>query len=225
MNINNMKVKIVRFFLLTLVVASVSCTKNDETTIIPVGTESYIDDILSVIPDSTMQAFEEAFGNVPQGYVPANIEGDYVIAPKQRVASSVAGWPLNPADQEPNVSLRFSEQQNGVVRVELTEALEQMTDTAFVMGSGNDFTVYFIENKAYEVPFVQTSFQVNMKRGIVIKGSMTAEGIRNLYFAVVIIEVSDDSNGLIPQYEPGSYFIYKDGNGMASRLDVEGGEQ
>lgn len=225
MNINNMKVKIVRFFLLTLVVASVSCTKNDETTIIPVGTESYIDDIFSVIPDSTMQAFEEAFGNVPQGYVPANIEGDYVIAPKQRVASNVAGWPLNPSDPEPNVSLRFSEQQNGVVRVELTEALEQVTDTAFVMGSGNDFTVYFIENKAYEVSFVQTSFHVDMKRGIVIKGSIDAEGIRNLYFAVVVMEVSDDSNGLIPQYEPGSYFIYKDGNGMASRLDVEGGEQ
>ena len=202
-----------------------NCTKNDETTIIPIGTESYIDDIFSVIPDSTMQAFGDTFGNVPQGYVPVNIEGDYVIAPKQRVASNVAGWPLNPSDPEPNVGLRFSEQQNGVVRVELTEALEQMTDTAFVMGSGNDFTVYFIENKAYEVPFVQTSFHVDMKRGIVIKGSMTAEGIRNLYFAVVVMEVSDDSNGLIPQYEPGSYFIYKDGNGMASRLDVEGGEQ
>lgn len=211
--------RIVKFLVLSLAVAFSSCTKNDDTTIIPVGTESYIDDILSVIPDSTMRAFEMAFGAVPQGYVPANIEGDYMIAPKQRVASSIAGWPLNPTDPEPNVSLRFSEQHNGVVRVELTEAQEQLTDTAFVMGSGNAFAVYYIENKSYEVPFADTAFHVDMNRGVILKGIVKDEGISNLFFAVVVLSVEDDSNGVIPQYEPGTYFIYKDGDGIASRLD------
>lgn len=199
------------------------CTKNDVTTIIPVGTESYINDIFSVIPDSTLHAFESGFGSVPQGYIPANIDGDYTMAPKQRVASNVAGWPLDSIDPEPNVSLRFSEQHNGVVRVDLAEASEQTTDTAFVMGTDNAFTVYFVENKNYEVPFAGTAFHVSMKRGVILKGNVEAEGIRNLYFAVVIMDVSDDSNGLIPQFEPGSYFIYKDGDGIASRLDSEGG--
>ena len=218
-----MKNKIVSFILSVVSIAFVSCTKNDATTIVPIGTESYINEIFSVIPNSTLHDFELAFGSVPQGYIPAKIDGDYTMAPKQRVASNVAGWPLNPINPEPNVSLRFSEQHNGVVRVDLAEASEQTTDTAFVMGTDNAFTVYFVENKNYEVPFAGTAFHVNMKRGVVLKGNVEDEGIRNLYFAVVIMEVNDDSDGLIPQYEPGSYFIYKDGDGMASRLDSEGG--
>ena len=208
-------------FVLPLLVAN--CTKNDVTTIIPVGTESYVQDILSVIPDSAMVQFNASFGAVYEGYIPPKIEGRFVIGPKQRVASNVVGWLLNPTDPEPNVSLRFSEQHNGVVRVDLAEASEQTTDTAFVMGTDNAFTVYFVENKNYEVPFAGTAFHVNMKRGVILKGNVEDEGIRNLYFAVVIMEVNDDSDGLIPQYEPGSYFIYKDGDGIASRLDSEGG--
>ncbi len=218
-----MKNKIISFILSAVSIAFVSCTKNDATTIVPIGTESYINDIFGVIPDSTLHDFESAFGSVPQGYIPANIEGDYVMAPKQRVASNVVGWPLNSIDPEPNVSFRFSAQHNGVVRVDLAEASEQTTDTAFVMGTDNAFAVYFIENKSYEVPFVGSVFHVNMERGVILKGNVEAEGIRNLYLAVVIMDVSDDSNGLIPQYEPGSYFIYRDGDGMASRLDSEGG--
>ena len=218
-----MKSKIVGFILMAVSIAFVSCTKNDTTTIVPIGTESYINDIFSVIPDSTIHDFELAFGSVPQGYVPANIEGDYVIAPKQRVTSSLAGWPLNLTNPEPNVSLRFSEQHNRVVCVDLVEAFEQTTDTAFVMGTGNEFTVYFIENKSYEVPFGGTAFHVSMKRGVILKGDVKDEGISNLFFAVVIMDVESDSDGVIPQYEPGTYFIYKDGDGMASRLDSEGG--
>lgn len=213
-----MKKQIIRIFILAMIVSFASCTKNDDTTIVPVGTESYIDDILNMIPDSTMHVFEAAFGAVPHGYIPANIEGEYVVAPKQRVASSVVGWPLNPPEPEPNVTLRFSDQHNGVVRVELAEAAEQTTDTAFIMGTGNDFTLYFVENKSYEIPMTDT-VHVNMERGVIIKGSVDDEGISNLYFAVVILGVEDDSNGTVPQYEPGTYFIYKDGDGKASRLN------
>ena len=209
-----MKKKIFRLLVSALAVVFVSCTKNDDTTIVPLGTESYIDEILGVIPDSTMQAFETAFGAVPRGYIPANVEGDYVIAPKERVASNVEGWMMNP-DPELNVSLSFSEQHNGVVRVELSEAIEQLTDTAFVMGTGNAFTVYFVENKSYDVTLDET-FHVNMERGVIIKGNVNADGISNLYFAVVILKVEDDFGGIVPH--PGSYFVYRDGNGLASRL-------
>ena len=40
-----------------------SCTKNDENTIALIGTESYIDDILSVIPDSLQTRFFAEFGS------------------------------------------------------------------------------------------------------------------------------------------------------------------
>ncbi len=52
-----------------------SCTKNDDNTIALIGTEYYIDDILSVIPDSLQTRFCAAFGNIPEGPVPPKIEG------------------------------------------------------------------------------------------------------------------------------------------------------
>ena len=180
-------------------------------------------DILSVIPDSTMAEFDAAFGAVSEGFIPPDIEGKYVIGPKQRVASNVAGWPLVPPEPEPNATLQFFNQNNGVASIEFSEAFDQRTDTVYVMGNENDFTAYAIESKSYDLVYSEDTYHVDMKRGIVVKGSVSAEGIRNLHFAVVIMDVNDDSDGLIPQYEAGSYFIYKDGDGLASRLDSAGG--
>lgn len=212
-----MKKRIFWFSCIVLAVVFASCTKNDETTIVPVGSESYIEEILQVIPDSTKQAFDLVLGTFPQGAIPPKIEGAFVVSPKQRVASSIENWPLNPADPEVDVYMDFYDQHNGVVTVKLTEVQEQVTDTAFVMGTGNDFTLYFIENKGYEVEATNATYHVSMKRGVVMKGRVTDEGIRDLYMAVVILAVEDDSNGVLPEYEPGTYFIYKDGDGMASR--------
>ena len=129
--------------------AMTSCTKNDDNTIVLIGTEYYIDEILSVIPDSLETRFFAEFGSIPEGPVPPKVEGSYVMNPKQRVGSNVAGWPLQSI--EPNMYMRFSGQHNGIVTMDLNEATETVTDTVFVCGSGNAFAVYFIENKAYEI--------------------------------------------------------------------------
>ena len=190
-----------------------SCTKNDESTIVLIGTEYYIDDILSVIPDSIQTRFFSEFGSIPDGPVPPKIEGSYVMSPKQRVASNVAGWSLQAV--EPNVYLRFTGQHNGIVAMDLNEATETLTDTVFVCGDGNAFAVYFIENKAYEMEVDNHTYHVRMKRGVVMKGQVVDDGLSNFRYATVVMEVEDDSNGLIGQYGNGSYFIYKDGDGKA----------
>ena len=51
-------------------IAMTSCTKNDTSTIVLIGTEYYIDDILSVIPDTLQSKFFAAFGSIPEGPVP-----------------------------------------------------------------------------------------------------------------------------------------------------------
>ncbi len=197
--------------------ALTSCTKNDTTTISLIGTEYYIDDILSVIPDSLETKFLSDFGSIPDGPVPPKIEGSYMMNPKQRVSSNVQEWPLQAV--EPNVYLRFSKQHNGIVTMDLNEATETMTDTVFVCGNGSAFTVYFIENKAYEVQVDNHTYHVRMKRGIVMKGTVSDRGLSNFCYATIIMETEDDSGGLIGQYENGSYFIYKDGDGTAENQE------
>lgn len=194
-----------------------SCTKNDENTIILIGTEYYIDDILSVIPDSLRPQFMAEFGSIPSGPVPPKIEGSYVMSPKARVGSNVADWPLQAI--EPDTYLRFSGQHNGIVTLNLAEATETITDTVFVQGSGSNFAVYFIENKAYDMEVDNATYHVTMKRGIIMKGQMTPNGLSGLRYATIIMKTEDDSNGLIGQYDNGSYFIYKDGDGNAANYE------
>ena len=162
------KIGILSLVLIGMVFAS--CTKNDESTIVLIGEERYIDDILTVIPDTLRPMFDSYFGGIPEGPVPPRIVGSYVVDPKMRYASNVELWPLSVL--EPNVYLRFSDQNNGTVTMDLAEATEQMTDTVFVMGHHKDFTVYFIENKAYDIPFETQSFHVRVKRGVIMTGTV-----------------------------------------------------
>jgi hypothetical protein len=192
-----------------------SCTKNDDNTIALIGTEYYIDDILSVIPSSVQTRFFADFGSIPEGPVPPKVEGSYVMSPKQRVSSNVdvIDWPLNVVEN--NTWLRFSNQHNGIVKMDLNEATETKTDTVFVCGNGNAFTIYFIENKEYEMAMGGQTYHARVKRGIVMKGQVTSDGLSDFRYATVIMETEDDSNGIFTQYPPGSYFIYKDGDGVA----------
>ena len=211
---------IVKFVSLAFVLSGLlfsSCTKNDENTIVLIGEELYIDDILTVIPDTLKPTFDAIFGTIPEGPVPPKIEGSYVVDPKQRVSTNVEYWPLSVI--EPNVYLKFSEQHNGVVTMDLNEATEQLTDTVFVTGNHRDFTVYFVENKAYDVPFNGQSFHVRVKRGVIMKGTVTNNGFSNFKIASIIMEAEDNSNGILSQYAPGSYFLYKDGDGLAENLE------
>ena len=186
-----------------------SCTKNDESTIALIGTEYYIDDILSVIPDSLQTQFFAQFGSIPEGPVPPKIEGEYVVAPKVRVASNLPGWSLQAV--EPNTYLRFTRQHNGIVTLNLNEISENVTDTVFVCGDGQNFAAYYIENMEYELGRV--------KRGVVIKGQKTEQGLSGFRFAQVIMETEDYSNGQYPPSPVGTYYIYKDEDGLAENFD------
>lgn len=194
-----------------------SCTKNDDNTIALIGTEDYIDDILSLIPDSLQTRFLAEFGSIPEGFTPPKIEGSYVMDPKLRVSSNVDGWPLQP--QEPNMYLRFSGQHNGIVKMDLNESTETVTDTVFVRGNGSAFAVYIIEDKAYEIEFNNQTFHARIERCVVMKGQVSADGLKDFRYATIIKDTEDDANGILGLYDKGSYFIYRDGDGIARNQD------
>lgn len=186
------------------------CTKNDDTTLILLGTEDYVEDILNAIPNTLRETFEQHFGEIPQGYVPPKIEGDFLVAPKKRCFSNLPIWPLNVL--EPNMSLHFANQHNRVVEINLTEALEMYTDTVYITGYDNYFTVYYQE---YKTLIIEGADDATLKRGIIIKGEMTEEGIKDLYFANIIMDVQGEvTDELVAS---GQFFIYKDGDGIARR--------
>ncbi len=204
---------ILYLLLLFLFACFSSCTKNDDSTIILLGPESYVDDMIATIPDALCLTFEEQFGEIPMGYVPPKVEGFYVVAPKQRCYSNVPNWPLSVV--EPNMTLSLSNQHNSVVELNLAEATETFSDTVFIVGHDNLFSVFYQEWKEMTV----NAHDVVMKRGIIIKGEMCDEGIKDLFFATIVMEVDGDEDNVLAQ--PGQYFIYRDGDGLAEKKEEE----
>lgn len=209
---NTNKVILSLAFLLAGGLALVSCTKNDDTTIVPIGTEDYIEDILAVVPDS---AFWADYGSIHRGPIPPNIEGAYLIAPRLRIGTNVPGMPSELV--EPNANLSFTKQHNGLIVMDLNETSETVTDTVFVMGSGSNFTAYCIEDKSYDLILGSTSYHVNCRRGIVISGKVTAAGISDFRYATIVMSAESHPAGA-PMQEAGSYFFYKDGDNLAERM-------
>ena len=199
----------ITFGLLLLLAGSVllgSCIKeNKGETIALIGTEYYIDDIISVIPDTLQGKFNTLFGGYHQGAVPDKLEGSYVVNPNLLKSTNLQ---IPTPRLDPDVNLRFSWQNNGTMVVELyQESTVQITNPVFVMGSDKEFTVYFVEEKSIETG-------AWMKRGVVISGRLTDSGLANFRMAFVILESEGE---LAPA--PGSYYYYEDGDAMARNCD------
>ena len=109
------------------------------------------------------------------------------------------------------MSLHFTNQHNRVVEINLIEALDMFTDTAYITGYDNFFAVYYREYKS----IVIDGNEAIIERGIIIKGEMSDEGIKNLYFANIIMNVNGDvSDDLV---RPGEFYVYRDGDGLARK--------
>lgn len=208
--------KTIKISILILIFSSIlhSCTTNDDSTVILLGQENYVQNMNEIIPDSLLNIFETYFGTINTGYIPPNIEGKYVINPKRRVYSNVStGWPLDVV--EPEVTITISEQHNRVCIMEIDEYISTVTDTAYISGVDNFFTVYLTERKTLSY----SGYESDITRNIVCKGEITPNGIKDLYIASVIIDVEDDSNGGIVQYKQGDFFIYKDADNMSDKIE------
>lgn len=211
------RIKRLAFVFIAMMVSAMittSCTKNDESTIVLLGEEQYIDDILDVIPDTLLTVFNKNF-SIHRGYIPPNIEGSYCFSPKKRKLSSVPTqyWPLSTI--EPNVELKFSDQHNRVATFSHYEELNTETDTVFIIGHDTYFTTYYIENILLDYGWGEVKY----KRGIIYSGRMREQGIGGLAYASIIMDVENYTNGHVETYPVGSFFLYEDGDGLAEKID------
>lgn len=195
-----------------VVIMFMSCSKKtyDEESIILLGTESYVVPLNNFIPDSLKVTFPNNIGEIPSGYIPPNIEGEYVISQKEFCHSNF----INLFDKL-DMHLRISKQHNRVAKVEFDEGGTVVTDTAFIMGKDQLFTLYFYEQK--NMAFYGNSFRVD--RCVVITGEKTDTGIKNLMFGNVILDAKQGENPFIGNFIPGWYFIYKDKDGLSENCD------
>lgn len=206
-----MKRKGVIFGFLLLMISGIllsSCIKeNNGKTIALIGDEYYIEDILKMIPDSLQDKFETLFDGIPQGAIPADL-GDscsYVVSPNVLVSTNL--WNMSSPIPQPDVYMRFSKQNNGIVVMELAETTLQKTDTVYVMGNNGDFTVYYVEEKHLDL-------DIYVKRGIVMCGKVADNGLSDFRMVFVVLEAGGEQAP-----NPGSYYYYEDRDGLAERCE------
>lgn len=202
------KTVIVLAIAVNVLLAMTQCKKESTAgdSIILLGTENYVKKLTEIIPEEWQDDFSTHFGEMPQGYIPPNIEGEYAISPKQFVYSNFLDL-----SNDLDMYLKITDQHNRVATVEFYEGETIRTDTAYLMGSGQNFSLYFVEKRTLD-------FYGNLStvsRVVLITGEKTQEGIKKLRFGNMILNASEPVNPFIGTFIPGWFFIYKDQDGLA----------
>jgi hypothetical protein len=180
-----------------------------ETIIIPndgssSGTSTTIEEY--AIPLS-VQAQLKQYISIYEGGTPPVVEGTYLMSKTQTVYCSDNGY--IPGYIIDDITIKFSNQlsqRNTLKYEESGTNYYAYGNDVVIIGSGNNFTTYFVSNGSIE--------GVSYKQTLVISGTLTSSGIRNLYYAFVMIDKgSDPTNKLMNVDE---YRIFKDSDGLAA---------
>ena len=205
--------------ILCLLLGCLSCQKERPgDTIILVGEESYVKSLKELIViDSLKNVFPHQFGDMPQGLIPPNIEGEYFIDSLQLLHSNYAI-----TENAAEIHLEVSQQHNRVATVRIHQGTTAVTDTAYIMGSvtlsDNDtlgyFTLYLKEEK--EINFQDAH---SVTRFVVFTGVKNRQGIQNLKYGSIVLDSDFQENLYVGPFTPGAYFIYRDADGLSENSD------
>lgn len=204
--------KIYLFLIVLLSVCCIGCQKGDTTgeTIILLGKETYVKPIRDFIPDSLYTTFDTIFithgDHTHDGYIPPNIEGVYYVNPK-----IICYTNYYDTVHSHGMYFEITNQHNRIACINLLDGGSVVTDSVFIMGNDQYFTLYYTEYKlmpnANSYPY--------LVRNVFIAGKKTEEGIRDLMYGNILTGIPDVHSPFFESFVPGNYFIYTDPDHMA----------
>ena len=178
---------------------------------VPPETPEVDDRIPTVIPDEVRDQIQE-YITIYDGVTPPNVEGSYYLDPQTLIGSSLD------YDMYGSVFLSDTQKYSGqdmqkntidMIRVCGNGSEWMKGSGAFISGSDDNFTIYFdMEGEVSGVP---------VKEAIVLSGTKTTEGIKNLTWGFIMKEKGDDPNGYVVPV--GTFRIFTDGDGMSGNVE------
>lgn len=182
----------VSIFLLT------TCNRDNTTIALP-----FIGTAQEVIPEEIREAIGEHI-NIYEGTNPPRIEGQYIASP-MIMAFSSDGY--NTTNGFADHYFAFTNQHGNVCDYEEKQGNSYGTaHNVSIIGSGNNFTAYFVSENAYNdgVTFFTES--------TIISGTVTPSGIQNFQYAFILTDKTDPDNRIMDVNE---YRVFYDGDYMA----------
>ena len=161
-----------------------------------------------VIP-SDIRDQMEPYINIYDGNNPPNIEGEYIASPLELVYSSQG---YSPGDIFADLYFKFYNQNmhNNTLDYREKQSSSEATGAgAFISGEGNNFSVFFNTEGVNHF----SDFDINTKTALIVSGTLTEGGIRNMEYAFVMVDKSDDPNHRI--IDVGSFRIFHDQDGYS----------
>lgn len=175
----------------------------------PWRTEPEIED---VVPKDLVEKMSENI-TIHRGSNPPMIEGCYLIDPFVTVYCE--GGYYKEGDVVNSEIIRFMNQDNvnHTLDYEGKSVNGKSSDVgtgAFISGSGNDFSVFF---STTGTSITEKGQSVSTKEALIISGTKASTGIKELQYAFVMLEKTNDLYGEI--MEEGTYRVFKDGDGLS----------
>ncbi|GHT32008.1 hypothetical protein AGMMS49574_14750 [Bacteroidia bacterium] len=167
-------------------------------------------DIHNIIPGEYIETLEELGLEIHGGNKPPLIEGTYHASPLYLVNKNFSG----PIAEQDNMYVSFYDQNNTKLTVKMDYTMWSSNGDmganglgAFIVGEGNKFTV-FVEAERTERSYTAKTVEV-------FSGEITADGIKNYQWAVIMVD--DRGDPLNHWIENGQAYVKKDGNDLAVR--------
>ena len=205
-----MRLRMLKWFVLTMVVmlSLPSCLKEGDTTVL-VHDPQMIPLITNYLPEDLLLLFGEE--NVNFGYRPPVVDMEFksqheFVATNLEQPYGPQPGELSPITYYHKLSHQYFAEAD-YVGMTSEETCCRMVSPVYLMGSGNDFTVYY-----YEVLKTEGS----PEHAVLMSGTLTERGIKDFMYGYKIMEYKDED---VPYVAPpvNTIFIFRDWDGMAEK--------
>jgi hypothetical protein len=145
------------------------------------------------------------------GSTPPNVEGEFLLSPMALTYDSGNVWEVGHIFIDTYIKFHNQDMVNNTLDYMEKEGNSESTGTGcFISGEGNNFSVFF-NTEGYSRR--SSTYVVYTKTALVISGTMTDKGIKDLYYAFIMVDKSDDPDGYIMKV--GDFRSFKDSDGMS----------
>lgn len=177
----------------------------DELDYIEAYAPAFDDRITQQIPQEYLSKMA-AHMPIYNGNRPPTVDGSFVIHPLKLIYSSDGYMD----DKFNDIYMKFSEQDASKNTLQYQEKQSNSTGDKtemILLGEGDNFTVFAVVTSA------MNGGKVTYSLATIISGTMTADGIKDCYQAVLMVDKNDPNNEVM---DVGTYRIFKDGDLLAT---------
>lgn len=167
--------------------------------------------IEDVVPPEILSQMEP-YMDIYYGKNPPIVEGTYFIDPFETVYCQDQGnGGYTPGTLVNSIYICFLNQDNTRLTLDYKSASSkgsshEIGEGSFIAGSDDNFTVYFNTEGV--------SYDISTKTALVISGTKTSSGIKNLEYAFVMVEKGADPDNIL--MKEGVFRVFRDKDGLAA---------